>query len=344
MKTKNVVEKQNDPSALSDGAGDHTPKYSIVLPVFKTKHFKETFESVVGQSFDDFEIVVMNDEADGDISWVCQNNKTRYFENHPRLGPTQNWNRGISLCRGEFVLVFSDDDVLAPNFLAEVDRFLREHNFAVDIVRVLRELIDESGNTLAFSAPGRPVETLAEFVYNFISSPGRQCLQDIIFRRQTALQIGGFKNFPRGWGADILFSVEIAAVKNKIGTVNEVLVKYRKHSGSLSHPKNPDFYTEVIAGDYGYYKGVLHLLKDEPGAYAKLALSLNEKRLQMQWDWVYTEMLVNFGIFALLRRRRIKPAEVSEIKSLRRTIPIYLYARLKKIPFLPKKLFLRTGA
>jgi glycosyltransferase involved in cell wall biosynthesis len=341
---KDVLVKQNSAPVSSDRKEIIAPKYSIVLPVFKTKYFRETFDSVIGQSFDDFEIVVMNDEADGDITWVGKEKKVRYFENHPRLGPTQNWNRGISLCRGEFVLVFSDDDVLVANFLAEVDHFLREHDFAVDIVRVLRALINESGETLAFSAPGRPIESLAEYVYNYISVPGRQCLQDIIFRRQVALRIGGFRDFPRGWGADILFAVEVAAKKNKIGTVNEVLVKFRKHSGSLSHPENLNYYSEVLIGDYGYYKEVRRLLKENAAdAYTKLASALNERRLQEQWDWVFREMLVNFGICALLRRRRIKPAEVSELKSLRRAIPAYFYARLKKIAFFPKKLFSRAS-
>jgi glycosyltransferase involved in cell wall biosynthesis len=335
------AQKTGNPLELDKNCQTPTPKYSIVLPVFKTKYFKEAFASVSEQSFDDYEIVVMNDEADGDITWAKENPRVRYFENHPRLGPTQNWNRGLSFCRGKFVLVFSDDDILEPNFLEEVDKFLHERNFEMDIVRVLLTMVNKTGEIQSFSAPGRPVESLSEFFYNQYSFARKQTLQDIIFCRETALKIGGFKDFPRGMYSDLLFLVEIAAKNDKVGNLNKLLVRYRLHETNLSRFKDKKYYFDLLSGKFGFYRGMREILKNSPGMYQKLAEQLNKNLLQKDIDYFYKGILVNYGIYALWRFHCKVPEEVDEIKSLRRAFPVYLYSRFGKVLLCPQKLLSR---
>jgi glycosyltransferase involved in cell wall biosynthesis len=333
------AQKTGNPLELDENCQTPPPKYSIVLPVFKTKYFKEAFESVAKQSFDDYEIVVMNDEADGDITWVKENPRVRYFENHPRLGPTQNWNRSLSFCRGNFVLVFSDDDILEPNFLEEVDKFLREHNFEMDVVRVLRVDVNETGEIQSFSAPGRSVESLSEFIYNQYSFRGGHVLQDIVFCREAALKIGGFKDFPRGLYSDLLFLVEIAAKRDKVGNLNELLMRYRFHRTNLRCFLDEKFYFDMLSGVSGFYRGVRTLLRDSLGMYQKFAEQTNKDFLRKDINSCYNGILANYGIRALWRLHCKAPDEVDKIRILRRTISWWLYHRFKKVLFYPKQLF-----
>jgi glycosyltransferase involved in cell wall biosynthesis len=335
------AQKTGNPLELDENCQTPTPEYSIVLPVFKTKYFKEAFDSVAKQSFGDYEIVVMNDEADGDITWVKENPRVRYFENHPRLGPTQNWNRGLCFCRGKFVLVFSDDDILEPNFLEEVDKFLREHNFEMDVVRVLRADVNEAGEIQLFSAPGRPVESLSEFFYNQYFFNRIHALQDFVFCRETALAIGGFKNFPRGMYSDLLFLVEIAAGKDKVGNLNKLLVRFRIHGMNLSRFKDKNFYFDMLSSAFGFYSGVRVALRNSLGVYQKFVGQVNESFLQKNTYSCYSGMILNYGVRALWRLHCKAPDGVDKIQSLSRAISWYFYYRFKKVLFYPKQLFLR---
>jgi glycosyltransferase involved in cell wall biosynthesis len=337
------AQKTGNPLELDENCKTPPPKYSIVLPVFKTKYFNETFDSVAKQTFSDYEIVVMNDEADSDITWVKENLRVRYFENHPRLGPTQNWNRSLNFCRGEFVLMFSDDDILEPNFLEEVDKFLHEHNWEMDVVRVLQTTINERGDVCSRSAPGNPVETLLEYIYNQYFFMRRQLLQDIIFRREEALKIGGFKDFPRGSSADLLFLVEIAEKKGKVGNLNKTLGKYRVHGASLSFSKDKNYYFEILQGIYGFHKGVFDILKRSTGEYKKLAEIAMANHLQASQDTCYEQTLVRFGFRSLWRLHRSAEKTSNRGRSLRHAMPVYLWDRCRKLLTTPTRLFSRRS-
>jgi glycosyltransferase involved in cell wall biosynthesis len=292
------------------------PKFTILISVFKTKYFKEAFESVASQTFLDYEILLLNDGADGGIAWVGEHPRVRYHVNEKNLGPVASWNKGLKLSHGEFVLVFSDDDVLEADFLSEVDIFLKTVGTELDILRVQRRDIDGNGKTLAFSAPGRPVESAAEYVYNQYSFLRKQALQDIVFRRERALKLGGFRDFPRGWGADYLLAVEIAAFRDKIGNLNKPLMRFRLHGASLSFSKNRNYYLDALKGEMGLFYGVKKILESLPGEYQEFALQKNWEWLQGRQDFCFSGTLANLGLRALWRLHRAAPQETSHLRSL----------------------------
>ncbi|MDR3229605.1 MAG: glycosyltransferase, partial [Puniceicoccales bacterium] len=137
-------------------------QFSILIPVVKTKFFKESFESAAAQTFDDYEIVVLNNKADADVSWVKKDPRVRYFENDEQLPAPANWNRGVGYCRGDFVILLSDDDALKPECLTEVARYRRE-NPDVEVVRFLLEEQVEDAKARKITPPGATVETVDEF-------------------------------------------------------------------------------------------------------------------------------------------------------------------------------------
>jgi glycosyltransferase involved in cell wall biosynthesis len=100
------------------------PKVSIGIPVFNgANYLSETIESLLAQSFENFELVISdNASTDGteDICrhYVARDRRVRYERQQSNNGAPWNYNRAFELCQGTYFKWHSHDDLCAPNFLA----------------------------------------------------------------------------------------------------------------------------------------------------------------------------------------------------------------------------------
>ena len=100
-------------------------KFSVTIPAFKDKYLKETIDSVLAQTYPNYEVVIVNDASPYDLdSIVCQydDSRIRYFKNEKNCGAkdvVDNWNICLSHAIGEFVMCIGDDDKLTPRCLQD---------------------------------------------------------------------------------------------------------------------------------------------------------------------------------------------------------------------------------
>ena len=105
-------------------------KYSVLIPAFKSTFLRECIESVLAQSINDFEVVVLNDNSPEPIDEIINtfsDKRILYYRNEKNIGAynvVDNWNRLLELSHGEFVLCMGDDDMLAPNCLEEYSNII----------------------------------------------------------------------------------------------------------------------------------------------------------------------------------------------------------------------------
>lgn len=102
------------------------PKVSILIPVFNRKaYIAECIQSALGQTFKDFEVVVV-DNASTDGTWeICQqfavnDTRVRVFQNEINLGPVRNWLRCVDEARGKYGKFLFSDDLMLPKYLEYV--------------------------------------------------------------------------------------------------------------------------------------------------------------------------------------------------------------------------------
>lgn len=108
------------------------PKVSICIPTYKRPDLlKVALDSCLGQTFQDFEVVISDDSPDTRteelVRCLSANQPIRYVRNVPGLGQATNVNQLFNLVEGEFLVLLHDDDFLAPTALEEMLRPLEEN-------------------------------------------------------------------------------------------------------------------------------------------------------------------------------------------------------------------------
>ncbi|MBE6467088.1 MAG: glycosyltransferase [Alphaproteobacteria bacterium] len=109
------------------------PKVSVLMPVYKTneKYLREAIESILDQTFSDFEFLILDDCPDDDREEIVKSYKDKrikYSKNEQNLGITPSRNKLIDMASGEYLAVFDHDDISLPDRLEKQVAYLDEHS------------------------------------------------------------------------------------------------------------------------------------------------------------------------------------------------------------------------
>src|SRR5690606_8911890 len=124
------------------------PRFSVCIPAYKSRFLSECIQSVLEQSYADFEVIVLNDcspEPVEEIVRSVSDTRIRYYENERNMGAvrlTDNWNRCVALAGGEYVMIMGDDDRMDPDYLDEFTT-LMTHYPGLDVYHCRSLIIDE---------------------------------------------------------------------------------------------------------------------------------------------------------------------------------------------------------
>ena len=100
-----------------------SPRVSICIPTWRVGDFLEAaIQSVLSQTFTDFELVVVDDCSGDDtvarVRKYAEDPRLRCLVNQDNLGPEGNWNRCLAEASGEYIKLLPHDDLIAPECLA----------------------------------------------------------------------------------------------------------------------------------------------------------------------------------------------------------------------------------
>lgn len=104
------------------------PRLSVIMPVYNTKeeYLREAIESILIQTFADFEFVIINDGSTNNAEEVIlsyKDTRIKYLKHEKNMGPSFAINRGISVASGEYLIRMDADDISLP------ERFEKHVNF-----------------------------------------------------------------------------------------------------------------------------------------------------------------------------------------------------------------------
>lgn len=114
-----------------------TPRLSIIVPLYnKAPYVKKALDSIVSQTFKDWECIIVDDGSTDGSATICEkyiNTASQTIYNTLHLIKQQNAgvaaarNNGVEASRGEYVCFLDADDWWEPTFLEEMDKLIKEY-------------------------------------------------------------------------------------------------------------------------------------------------------------------------------------------------------------------------
>ncbi len=212
------------------------PLISVIIPVYNCSHFiAESLCSVLGQAFDSFEVIVVNDGSD-DTPQLLQNldpflEKITYLE-RTNGGPGAARNTGINVARGQFLGFVDGDDIWKPEFLKKQYAALLEKN--CDLIycdaHLFGKVSDENSKFSDKSPSTGPVTTEA-----LISGRCNVILSGTFVKKAPVLKYGMFTETGLPMAIED-YELWFRLCKNgvKIDYQREILLSYRVHESNIS--------------------------------------------------------------------------------------------------------------
>ena len=217
-------------------------KFTIALPITKTRFLQETLDSIANQTETDFEVIIKNNGKDDTIkaeikdlchSWIQKPN-VQYYESEHQLSMPENFNSILDKAQGEFFTVLSDDDALEPEFLKEINILTKKYK-DTHVFHCKVNIINENGDITGTTQLCPEWESQLDFVYHRLASKRLFYLSDFVVNTAELKKIGGFNESTTGWGLDeITWSI---LAFNGVAYSPNCLLKYRLFSGNFTASK-----------------------------------------------------------------------------------------------------------
>lgn len=210
------------------------PPITVYMPAYNVgKYVRQAVESILTQTFVDFEFIIIDDGSTDDTLPILQElaagDKRIRLLSRPNVGVAATANQAVSLARGEFLARIDGDDVAMPTRLEKQLAYLREDRHCVVVgSKVL--LIDEAGLPL-FEMPH--VQIGHDRIESALWSSGWSIVQPACtFRREAVIAAGCYRT-DRSLHEDHDLFLRMAEI-GRLENLPEVLQWYRQRLTSLT--------------------------------------------------------------------------------------------------------------
>lgn len=220
------------------------PKVSVIISTYnRFEYLKETIASVLNQTFNDFEIIVIDDGSEGNNNekWCLQFRKVKYYKISHSGTPSRTRNVGIDKAKGEYIAFLDDDDLWELNRL-ELMVDVLDNNTDFGLVHAYCSLIDENGNDLneIVGKPGKRTDKHGDVRDRMM---GNWTISDYpLIRKEVLLKVGYFNEEMIAAGEDVEFWARTSFF-TKFYFLNLPLTKYRIHSKNNSNINQKKYFT-----------------------------------------------------------------------------------------------------
>ena len=222
--------------------------FSITIPAYKARFLDEAIKSVIAQTYQDWQLVIVDDCSPEDLKGIVEpylaDSRVEYYRNEKNCGAVDvvdNWNICLSHCTGDYVICMGDDDRLLPCCLEELSKTIDKYP-ELNVYHLQTEIIDESGKVIE-TLEERPEQ---EDVLSLMTKrwEGRkQYIGDFCYSRKHLNAFGGYYPLPYAWGSDDI-TLFRAALPSGIANVSRTGFQYRENQYSISLAHND---TEKVA-------------------------------------------------------------------------------------------------
>jgi glycosyltransferase involved in cell wall biosynthesis len=221
----------SEPSRREIMESVRTPRVSVVIPAYNcSAKVKEAIESVLAQTYTDYEVVVIDDGSTDDTEPVVRSfgDRVVYFrQNNQGAGTARN--SGIKRSSGEYIAFLDSDDLWSPEKLDEQIPLL-EHDLELGLVYSDWAVMSENG--AVEESYLRKLPSASGYVFDKLVQWGFILTSGVVVRRACLLDVGDFdSSLSIAQDYDLWLRI---CYRWKVALVNRPLVTKRSWNGSLS--------------------------------------------------------------------------------------------------------------
>lgn len=209
------------------------PTVSVIMPAYNAERFiGQAIESVISQTFKDWELIIVDDCSTDATATIVQemaasDARILHVQNKCNRGVARTRNRGIDVCRGEFIAMLDSDDYWEPEKLGkQLDLVSSER---ADIAYCSYAIVDEQGNKRAsdFIVP-----SISTFESTLIQST--MSCSTVLIRRSS---LGALRFSDKVYHEDLALWLDLLKKGCRAVGSQEVLATYRIVPGSRASNK-----------------------------------------------------------------------------------------------------------
>lgn len=221
-----------------------TPIFSVIVPVYNVEEYlPQCIDSIVGQDFKEFELLLVDDGSSDNSGFICdkyknRNDKVKVFHKE-NGGASTARNLGLKNAIGDYIIFIDSDDYLLEN------SFLRKLYQRISLYR--EDVILYGCKTLLKS--GKLITSRGKYSVTIINKHNKK---DTLNYLQQSYKFPGAAwimavrrsiikdtTFPVGvTGEDYYWVIKILYCSKTIGAINDEAYCYRKRDGSVTSSKN----------------------------------------------------------------------------------------------------------
>jgi glycosyltransferase involved in cell wall biosynthesis len=211
------------------------PEISVVITCFNYGHYLEgCLNSVFNQTYQDFEIVVVDDgstDSTREVAEAFMGRPNFRYINQENSGQARAKNRGIEMARGRYLAFLDADDLWEEEKLAKQIRLFERPS--VGVVYSRAHLIDEAGAPRSLNFSGKYLQPRSGMVSRWLIFDNFVWFSSAIVRKECLERFGGFdETFRMGIDWDLWLRI---STRYEFDFVDEPLLLYRVgHSGQMS--------------------------------------------------------------------------------------------------------------
>lgn len=218
------------------------PLVSVIISTHnRVSYLREAVNSVLTQTFTDFELILCDDASSDETPSLCreleqQDSRVRTLRHEQNVGMVGNWNSGLQASRGHYFCKLDDDNRYLPTFLETTVKALETTPEAA-LVFVDEWFINEDGRrNVAMTKEqcrhyGRnALDVGLQADASLLAVRQTLGINGTLFVRERIAEVGGFRDFA-GTGADMDLFLNLAAHGQSTYYIPERLEEYRSHEG-----------------------------------------------------------------------------------------------------------------
>lgn len=248
----------------------NAPLISVILPAYNAElYLKNAIDSILNQSFKDFELLVINDGSNDGTEGIIlsyKDSRVIYIKNEINLGLIGTLNKGISLSKGKYLARMDADDISDPLRFEKQTLYLEENPNVVICSSSRIEFNDSNDKThISFM----PLDNISIRIYSIFSTPFTH--PAVMMRRDTIIDNKIYFDSSFKYAEDYDFWVKLLNYGDGYN-FKESLLFYRD---------TPNSQTSIGAGKAMERKAIISAIQQK--ALKELNIVLEEKDL----DFIY---------------------------------------------------------